>query len=368
MAGRDHGAGGSTNGFASNGLPAPRPELTRLSELVDGQEAECFAALVKKVRGQTYKGDPYIKCVFRDKRVTVEAPIWSDHRYYQQAQAWVDGIAYRLHVQAEQTPKYGLQLKLLNLRPAGPEDVPDGYDFFDLVESTDFDPDKLFKTVCECIDRYIELPALRRLVLEILEVHADLFKKMPAAMNFHHGYTGGLLEHVWSMTRISGFLADHYAKYYTALNPPLDKGVIVAAAILHDIGKLRELEYHPVEAKYTKAGYLVGHVQMGRDLVREVAARIEGFPEETLLCLEHAILAHHGKREFGAPVLPQTIEALIIHYVDDLDSKVNMVARRLLQADGEDEFTEKLYGLDNRRIYRGIPVEPTADDIPPRQA
>ena len=121
MAGRDHGAGAGSNGngFASNGLPVGQPEIVRLSDLVDGLEAECFAALVKKVRGQTYKGDPFVKCVFRDKRVTVEAPIWSDHRFYQQAQTWVDGIAYRLHVQAEQSPKYGLQLKLLNIRPAG---------------------------------------------------------------------------------------------------------------------------------------------------------------------------------------------------------------------------------------------------------
>lgn len=368
MAGRDHGAGAGNNGFAPNGPPSGKPPLSRLSDLVDGQEAECFAALIKRVRGQTYKGDPFIKCVFRDKRITVEAPIWSDSRFYQQAQGWVDGIAYRLHIQAEQTPKYGMQLKLLNIRPAGPEDEGDGYDFFDLVESTDFDPEKLFKTVCECIDRYVEQPHLKRLVMEILKTHAELFKKMPAAMNYHHGYTGGLLEHVWSMTRISGFLADHYAKYYAGLNPPLDKGVIVAAAILHDIGKLRELEYHPVEAKYTKAGYLVGHVQMGRDLVREFAARIEDFPEETLLCLEHAILAHHGKREFGAPVLPQTIEALILHYIDDLDSKVNMAARQRLRADGDEAFTDKLYGLDNRRIYRGIPQEPTPGEVPPRQS
>lgn len=364
MADRDTGADidGSGNGTGTGTLP-----VVRLSDLVDGLEAECFAALVKKTRGETYKGERYIKCLFRDKRTTLEAPIWADSRFLKQAEAWTEGIAYRLHVRAALKARYGMQLEILNIRPAGPEDAADGYDFFDLVESTDFDPEVLYRTVCTCIDRYIEQPHLKRLVLEILAEHAELFKKMPAAMNFHHGYTGGLLEHVWSMTRISGFVADHYAKYYAGLNPPLDKGVIVAAAILHDIGKLRELEYHPVEAKYTKVGHLIGHVQMGRDLVREVAGRIDGFPEETLLCLEHAILAHHGKREFGAPILPQTLEALIVSFVDDLDAKVNMVARRLLQADGDSEFTDKLYGLDNRRIYRGIPIEPTADDVPRRE-
>ena len=163
--------------------------------------------------------------------------------------------------------------------------------------------------------------------------HDDLFRKIQAATNFHHSYNGGLLEHVWSMTRICGFLADHYAKYYDSLNPPLNKGVIVAAAILHDLGKIRELKYHPVEAKYTKEGSLIGHVLMGRDLVREAARKIEGFPEETLLLLEHAILAHHGKKEFGAPILPQTLEALIVSFVDDLDAKINIVARELRRID-----------------------------------
>ena len=131
--------------------------------------------------------------------------------------------------------------------------------------------------------------------------------------------------------------------------------MIVAAAILHDIGKLRELEYHPVETRYTKEGTLIGHVLMGRDMVREAAARIEGFPEELLLCLEHAILAHHGKREFGAPVAPATLEALIVSFVDDLDAKVNMVAQKAMDPQNGEAFTDKIFALENRKFYRGLP-------------
>jgi 3'-5' exoribonuclease len=199
-----------------------------------------------------------------------------------------------------------------------------------------------------------------------LQENATLFKKMPAAQSFHHSYTAGLLEHVWSMTRVAGFLADHYAKYYHELDPPLNKGVIVAAAILHDIGKLRELDYHPVEVKYTKEGQLIGHVLIGRDLVREAARKIEGFPMETLLLLEHAILTHHGKREFGAPIVPLTLEALLVSYVDDLDAKMNIAARGRLLSNTDGEFTDKVFALDNRRFYKGIPAEPPHDHgIPP---
>ena len=130
---------------------------------------------------------------------------------------------------------------------------------------------------------------------------------------------------------------------------------MIAATILHDIGKLRELEYHPVEAKYTKEGCLIGHILMGRDMVREAAARIEGFPAETLLLLEHAILAHHGSREFGSPVLPQTMEALLVSFIDELDAKMNIVASELMTSRTADGFTERIFALDNRRFYKGVP-------------
>ncbi len=331
--------------------------VSRVSDLVDGQEAVCFAALVRKSRGVTKSNKPYIKCVFRDKRTEVESALWHDSRCYQDADSWVEGNAYRLHVQCRHDVRFGLQLDILSARPATADDVEDGFDFFDLVPSSKVSADELRAKLDVLIDRSIEPGPLKALVCNILAENDALFKRMPAAQNMHHSYTSGLLEHVWSMTRVAKLLADHYANYYDGLNPPLNRSLIVAAAILHDIGKLRELEYHPVEAKYTKEGTLVGHVLMGRDMVRDAAAKIDGFPEELLLCLEHAILAHHGKREFGAPVLPATLEALIVSFVDDLDAKVNMVAQRLMDSQNGEAFTDKIFALDNRKFYRGLPED-----------
>jgi 3'-5' exoribonuclease len=107
---------------------------------------------------------------------------------------------------------------------------------------------------------------------------------------------------------------------------------------------------------------LIGHILLGRDMVREAAARIDGFPRELLLNLEHAILAHHGKREFGSPVVPQTIEALLVSYIDDLDAKMNIMARERMNSRNDDEFTDRVYTLDNRRIYKGIPEASSASD------
>jgi 3'-5' exoribonuclease len=342
------------------------PAVVKLSELQDGQEAVTFAALVDKVRGKTYKGETFVKCVFRDRDLKVEAPLWADSRFLKQAEGWVVGVGYRLHVRAALKPKFGLQLEIINIRPASEkDDKDDGYNFFDLVERSEQDPDVLLAKLLVLIDKCVDDPMLRQLVLTILSDNADLFKKMPAAQNFHHSYTGGLLEHVWSMTRVASFVAEHYARYYHQLDPPLNKSVIIAATVLHDIGKLRELQYHPVEAKYTTVGCLVGHVLMGRDMVREAARKIEGFPEETLLLLEHAILSHHGKRDFGAPIVPQTLEALLVSYIDDLDAKMNIAARNLLVCNTDGPFTDKVYALDNRRFYKGVPAALPCDDDEP---
>jgi 3'-5' exoribonuclease len=329
--------------------------VTKLSDLVDGQEATCFAALVKKTRAFTRANQPYIKCLFRDKRVKLEAMLWSDHSLLPESDHWIEGNAYRVLVRGKFDLRYGMQMDLLAIRPATDDDTRDGYDFYDLVENSQIPPDELLRKLNHLIEQQIDHPALRRLVETLLGEHLAAFKKMPAAQTFHHAYTSGLLEHVWSMTRIACFLAEHYAKYYDKLDPPLSRGIVIAATILHDIGKLRELEYHPVEARYTKEGRLIGHILIGRDMVREAAGRIEGFPEDMLLRLEHAILSHHGKREFGAPILPQTIEALLVSHIDDLDAKMNIAARELMRSESSDGFTDKIYALDNRQLYRGLP-------------
>lgn len=337
--------------------------LVPLAEVQHDQEVECFAILAKKVRGMTKRDQPFLTCHFRDKKTAVEAPIWSDHRLYQQAQSWVDGIAYRIRARGEQHPRFGMQLKIIELRPASDElDGPEGYSFHDLVESSKYAPQFCYASILTTIDKYITDPALADLVKRVLDDNAELFQKLPAAQSLHHGFVGGLIEHVWSVTRVASMLASHYANYYNELNPPLNKGVIVAAAILHDIGKLRELEFSAVEVKYTKQGNLIGHILIGRDMVREAARHVPGLDEETLLLLEHAILAHHGKPEYGAPKAPATLEAMIVHYADELDAKINAVVRESERSQGADGFTEKVYAVDNRRFYRGLKLAPPAEE------
>jgi 3'-5' exoribonuclease len=336
--------------------------VVRLSDLRDGQQAEFFALLAEKTRG-TKKGtnDTFFKCFFRDKHAKREAPVWPDSPLLPQAESWTVGTAFRIKARAEDKKQFGLQLHLLAIRPVTEQDAADGYDFAELVERSDRSPDELFQKVLDLVERGIDDAPLKQLVLKVLNDNAVPFKKHHAAQSMHHAYTGGLVEHVWSMTRTACWLAEHYGRYYHQLDPPLNEGLVIAATVLHDIGKLRELEYDPVESRYTKEGTLVGHVLIGRDMVREAAATIDGFSEETLLLLEHAILSHHGTKAFGAPVEPATLEAILVSHIDILDAKMNAAARARLISQPEDEFTGKVYALDNRRIYKGIPTSAPID-------
>ena len=329
------------------------PAVIKLGDLVHDLVAVCFAALAKKERLTGKNQKPYVKCTFRDNHCSLVAMIWSDHSLHDIAKNWPDGSVFRLKVQGDQTASYGMQIKILEARFVEDRDVEEGYNFADLLEWSDRHPDKLYAKLVGYVESDISDPFLKTLVLSILGDNVELLKKMPAAKKFHHSYNGGLLEHIWSMTRIAVLLSKHYHQYYSKLDPRLNQSLVIAGTILHDIGKLRELEYDPFEARYTTAGSLLGHIVMGRDMVCEAASKIEGFPKETLLQLEHAILAHHGKRDFGSPVIPSTIEALLLSFIDDLDAKMNQAARALLNTPPGPLFTEKIYALDNRSLYRG---------------
>lgn len=142
----------------------------------------------------------------------------------------------------------------------------------------------------------------------------SLFEKAPAAKNFHHAYTGGLLEHTLSVCQMSVQVANHY--------PRLDRELLLAGAFLHDIGKIRELKAY-LQIDYTDEGRLLGHVVMGVAMVDEKLRGLKNFPEELAARLKHLILSHHGQYEFGSPKRPKFLEAFALHMIDDLDAKIN---------------------------------------------
>jgi 3'-5' exoribonuclease len=209
----------------------------------------------------------------------------------------------------------------------------------------------MFAELMNLVESHIADGAQRQLVIEIYEQHREQLLLLPAAKKNHHAFTSGYLEHVLNVTRTCCHLAEKYGKLYDDLTPPLNKDVVVAGAALHDVGKLRELAAGPAGADYTPAGALIGHVLQGRDIVREAAAAAT-IDTETLLRLEHVIVSHQRLAEWGAPKPPMTPEALIVHYADDLDAKLQMMVAAIREEAGGGPLTNKRNPL-GVTIYRG---------------
>jgi 3'-5' exoribonuclease len=280
--------------------------------------------------------------------------VWSDSPWFEACDAtWRVGTSFKVRCRLVDSP-YGAQLELEKIRAAEEADRADGFDEAALVKSTRFDPETMFAELRTIAVERIDGEPLRRLVVGILDEHAEAIKRGSAARKNHHAYAGGFLEHVLSVTRNALFLADKYAADYADMQPPLNKSLVIAGAILHDIGKLVELEGPLAGMRRTAEGELIGHIVLGRDLVRDRARGVEGLDRETLLRLEHIILAHQNLPEWGSPVEPRTPEALLVYFADDVDAKFHMLAAALEGAGSADEeFTSR----DNpmrRSVFRGL--------------
>jgi 3'-5' exoribonuclease len=233
------------------------------------------------------------------------------------------------------------------------------------VPSTPEDIDDLWMRLERALDS-VEREPLRLLSAVALEHHGAALREHPAAKTMHHAYRGGLLEHTVSMMELAGKICDHYAY--------LDRDLVLLGALFHDLGKIEELGAMPAN-DYTLEGRLVGHVVMGRDYLRDACDAVEGFPPDLKLHLEHLILSHQGKKEYSSPVEPMTAEALALHFVDDLDSKLNQLTEAKRHGEGALQF---LRGL-GRYVYleemdlppaaaaaEAEPAPPTAEDLTPK--
>lgn len=182
---------------------------------------------------------------------------------------------------------------------------------------------------------------LKALLVDNAQVRAD-FAKAPAAKGLHHVYLGGLLEHTLSVAA----MAERACGHYQAMN----RDLVLAGVFLHDLGKTAELSYQR-SFGYTDAGNLIGHISMEADWISREMARISDFPEELKMQILHIVLAHHGKLEFGSPVLPKTPEALLLHYLDDLDGKLESMFRAMGEEAGSGNWTPFSRSLE-RMIYK----------------
>lgn len=223
-------------------------------------------------------------------------------------------------------------------------------------------PDQMDAELSALIASVADAP-LRTLLEAMLGAHTDTghaFRLAPAAKQNHHAYLGGLLEHTLSMTRVCILLADHYGA-------ALDRDLLIAGALLHDIGKVREIGAR-AGFPYTDEGKLLGHILIGLQMVAEVAANVPDLGHSRLLLLQHLIASHQGRYEWQSPREPRTLEALVLHYADDLDAKMAQASALLGAIDGGWSAYDRSLGRDFLRHI--VAPDPAPDDRPlaPRPA
>lgn len=301
-----------------------------------GEQVDMYLLIKSAARGIASNGKPFLTLMLQDQSGEIEAKLWDvskeDEGHYT-AEKVVKVVG------DTQNYKGRIQLKLKQIRLAQPHEVPDISDF---VEKAPLTKDAMQEKVTQYIFE-MNNPNIQRITRHLLKKYQSAFFDYPAATKNHHEFISGLAYHVVSMLDL--------AKAIVSLYPSLDKDLLYAGVILHDLGKVIELS-GPISTSYTVEGNLLGHISI---MVSEIAKAAEelSIQGEEIVILQHLVLSHHGKAEWGSPKPPLVREAEVLHYIDNLDAKMNMMDRALSRVK-PGEYTDRIFALDQRAFYKPL--------------
>ncbi|HMK22964.1 MAG TPA: OB-fold nucleic acid binding domain-containing protein [Terriglobales bacterium] len=305
-----------------------------------------FVVVSKQVKPKK-SGDPYLALTLGDRTGQLEAKMWDNveevlNAFEQDDFLKVKGLINKY--------KNRFQLTIHKLRQLGESEI----DYSDYLPKTTKNIDELWRTLSEYVAG-LQNPHLKTLIEAFMADPqiAEAYRNAPAAKTLHHAYIGGLLDHVVSLFRSCDLVCRNY--------PQVDRDLVLAGAFLHDIGKIHELTYNR-SFSYTTRGQLLGHMIIELEMLQAKLALLPDFPEQLKTLLEHLIISHHGQYEFGSPKLPMFPEALLLHYMDDLDSKMeSMRALFERESDPDNPWTSYSASL-------GRPLLNTAKFLAPKSA
>ncbi len=265
-----------------------------------------FVVASKQVKPKK-NGEPYLALVLADRTGQIEAKMWDNVEEFIAAFEQDDFLKIKGLINKY---KNRFQLTIHKLRRMGEAEV----DYTDYLPKTTKDIGELWRTLADFVGTF-QNPHLKALVESFMadpEI-AERYRNAPAAKTLHHAYIGGLLDHVVSLFRSCDLMCRNY--------PQINRDLLLTGAFLHDIGKIHELTYKR-SFSYTTRGQLLGHMIIELEMLQEKLSKLADFPPQLKTLLEHLIISHHGQYDFGSPKLPMFPEALMLHYLDDLDSKM----------------------------------------------
>ena len=308
-----------------------------IADIKAGDMVDDVFVLAEKAMSQKRDGNNFLNVIISDKTGDLKGVVWDNVDQIAGAVTSGDFVSIRGTV-TEYRGTLQLVVKTMDLCPR------EAVNPKDFLPATSRDIDGMFKRLVK-ITRSLTTPYLKALFDAFWkdEEFVRKFKTAPAAKKMHHAYIGGLLEHTLSMTSLADKVAGHYSG--------IDRDLLVAGAVLHDIGKTDEFEYQ-FKIDYTDEGRLLSHIVIGLKMIDEKLSEIEDVPEDQIFLLKHMMVSHHGTREFGSPEPPKTIEAVLLNYIDEIDSKVNGI-RDFMASEDPNEAWTSYHRLLERHFYMG---------------
>jgi len=302
-----------------------------------------FVVASKQVKPKK-NGEPYLALVLADRSGHIEAKMWDNVEEFIGVFEQDDFLKIKGLINKY---KNRFQLTIHKLRRLAETEI----DFADYLPKTTKDIGELWRTLADFVATFQNphLKALLELFMADSEI-AERYRNAPAAKALHHAYIGGLLDHVVSLFRLCDVVGRNY--------PQINRDLLLTGAFLHDIGKIHELTYNR-SFSYTTRGQLLGHMIIELEMLQAKLAKLPDFPPELKTLVEHLIISHHGQYEFGSPKLPMFPEALMLHYLDDLDSKMEaMRAHFARESELEGPWTSYNASLgrpllDSSKLFRG---------------
>jgi 3'-5' exoribonuclease len=289
--------------------------------------------LIRNVtNGVSNNGSPYLTLELMDNTGTIEAKIWDASQY--DIDNLTQGKIVRITADVQEY-RDRLQLKVVKYDLLKADD----YNLDEFVQSSPVPREELERRLDEVLASFTN-EDVKKIIDYIFAKAKDAFMASPAATKNHHEYLGGLVEHTLSMVTIGEFLAKHYEN--------VDRDILIAGILLHDIGKTKELS-GPLITHYTTEGKLLGHISIASAAILNAGKELN-ITSEVPVLLAHMVLSHHGKLEFGSPVVPMTKEAFLLSMIDNLDSKMKIIDKTLAVTE-PGEFTDRIWALDNTTFY-----------------
>ena len=308
-----------------------------INDFKPGDFIDDIFVLAERTVAQKKDGNNYLNVTLTDKTGSIKGVVWDNVDRIIAGLSSGDVVSIQATVNEY---KGAAQLVIKNMAPCPAEAV----DPSEFLPATRLDIENMFERLLK-IAAALQDGHLKALLNAFWndEEFVRQFKTAPAAKKMHHAYIGGLLEHTLSMATLAEKIAGHYSG--------IDRDLLITGAILHDIGKTRELEY-TFKIDYSDQGRLLSHIVIGLEMIADKLANINDFPEEQELLLKHMIVSHHGTQEFGSPEPPKTIEAVLLNYIDEMDSKVKGIRDFMASEDAHETWTS-FHRLLGRHFYLG---------------